>query len=230
MRLAFTLTILALTGLAALPASARQKDDGTTTIQIRIGQTDEKKKGQDQQKTQEEKTDKKKKHSKKSQRDATKNSDDSDDDDEKEVGWWKHQPQFRLLTGTYNPSNDTLIGGRSAFGNLRQYSLATGGHFIDYLQGKGPIKTDIIGVGNQSKFTSSRGPVSPFIGWGWGLYHARTDGGPGAPAGFNTSQTRFAWKLRLGVDVPFGTIELQTIDARFKNGLRGTSLLFGLRY
>lgn len=210
----------ALCALTLLSPALALQDDGKTKIEIRIKHTEER-----TQKTDD--SDDEKKHKK--HRRHHDDTEECDCDEKNEGAFLGHHPRYRLLTGTYTP-RDGAFGAPVNTGNLKQYSLASQGYFADYFKGNGPIKTEIIGVGMQSKIFRANGPVAPFLGWGWGVYNARTTAPAGSSAALSNSQTRLAWKLRLGLDVPFGVVELQVLDARFKQGLRGSSLLFGLRY
>ncbi|MBB6048517.1 hypothetical protein [Armatimonas rosea] len=138
-----------------------------------------------------------------------------DDDDEGEDGG---KPAVTLLTGTYDPRG-------AGYGSLRQYTLASQGMFLDYLKGDGPTKAEVIGVGmNGGSFLERRAnaPVSPFLNFGWGLYHARG----------TSSETKLAWRVGMGVTTKVGFIaKLQLLDTKLKSGdLRGSSLMVGWRF
>lgn len=136
---------------------------------------------------------------------------------------WRHDkqegtPRLTLLTGTYDPRG-------SQFGALRQYTLASGGLFADYLKGNGPVKAEVFGVGfsgGRLLGRSQKAEVSPFLGWGWGVYHSRQ----------GSSETKLAWRLSMGVETKVGFIaKLQLLDTKLQQGeLRGSSLMFGWRF
>jgi hypothetical protein len=138
-----------------------------------------------------------------------------EDDDEGEDGG---KPAVTLLSGTYDPRGPQ-------FGSLRQYTLSSQGVFLDYLTGAGATKAEVIGVGmNGGAFIERRSnaPVSPFLNWGWGVYHARG----------TSSETKLAWRLGMGITTKVGFVaKLQLLDTKLKNGdLRGSSLTFGWRF
>ena len=142
-------------------------------------------------------------------------SDEEEDDDEGEDGG---KPAVTLLTGTYDPRGPQL-------GSLRQYTLSSQGLFLDYLKGESATKTEVIGFGvNGGAFVERRhnAAVSPFLNWGWGVYHARG----------SSSETKLAWRLGMGVTTKVGFLaKLQLLDTRLKNGdLRGSSLMVGWRF
>jgi hypothetical protein len=134
-----------------------------------------------------------------------------DDDEEK-------KPSVTLMTGTYDPR-------AARFGSLRQYTLASNGLFADYLKGDGPTKAEVFGVGVSGVgvlFHKPDAPVSPFLTWGWGVYHSR----------LGRSETKLAWRVNLGVETKVGLIaKLQLLDTKLQSGdLRGSSLMLGWRF
>ncbi len=167
---------------------------------------------QTEKKKDEKETQKKKKH-RRWHRDE--NDDRDSDDDEGEDGG---KPAITLLAGTYDPRGPQ-------FGSLRQYTLSSQGLFLDYFSGNGPTKAEVIGVGiNGGAFVerNSKAAISPFLNWGWGVYHARG----------NNSETKLAWRLGMGITTKVGFIaKLQLLDTRLKGGdLRGSSVLLGWRF
>ena len=172
------------------------------TPELRITIQDEKKK------------DEKEAHKKKHRRWHRDESDEEDDDEGEDGG----RPAVTLLAGTYDPRG-------SQFGSLRQFTVSSQGLFLDYLKGNGPTKAEVIGVGiNGGAFVERRNKaaISPFLNWGWGVYHAR-----GA-----SSETKLAWRLGMGITTQVGFIaKLQLLDTKLKGGdLRGSSVLLGWRF
>jgi hypothetical protein len=173
---------------------------------------------QEEKKQEKEKSTEKEKSQKKRWRyilDDDKKFHDDDDNDEGEDGG---KPAVTLLTGTYDPRG-------ASYGSLRQYTLASQGMFLDYFKGDGATKAEVIGVGiNGGSFLERRAnaPVSPFLNFGWGLYHARG----------TRSETKLAWRVGMGVTTKVGFIaKLQLLDTKLKNGdLRGSSLMVGWRF
>lgn len=140
---------------------------------------------------------------------------DGDDDDEGEDGG---KPAVTLLTGTYDPR-------LASYGSLRQYTLASQGVFLDYFKGDSATKAEVVGVGMTGGALvepNRKAPVSPFLNWGWGLYHARG----------NSSDTKLAWRVGMGITTQVGFVaKLQLLDTKLKNGdLRGSSLMVGWRF
>lgn len=200
------LTLLAAPAAPALSSPFRVDDE---TIRITI-QSDKKKKEKEQKKEQEEEKEKSEKKHKHRHRDEDDNNDDEGEDGGK--------PAVTLLSGTYDPRG-------VRYGALRQYTLSSQGVFLDYLKGNGPTKAEVIGVGiNGGAFVERRhnAPISPFLNWGWGVYHVRG----------SSSETKLAWRLGMGITTKVGFVaKLQLLDTKLKSGdLRGSSLMFGWRF
>ncbi|WP_309710928.1 hypothetical protein [Armatimonas sp.] len=198
------LTLLPPAMLATAPEF--RVEEGTLKITIQ----DEKKK----EKTRKKKDEKSEKDDDEKNK-KSKHKKDDDDDDEGEDGG---KPAITLLTGTYDPR-------LASYGTLRQYTLSSQGLFADYLKGNGPTKAEVIGVGMNggALFSrSSKAAISPFLNWGWGVYHSRG----------NSSETKLAWRLGMGITTQVGFVaKLQLLDTKLNNGnLRGSSLMFGWRF
>ena len=202
------LTLLTIPALAASPEF--RVDEGILKITIQ----DDKKK-EKTSKTQGDDDEKDEKGEKKKKKHHANRDKDEDDDDEGEDGG---KPAITLLTGTYDPR-------LARYGTLRQYTLSSQGLFADYLKGDGFTKAEVIGVGMNGGALFSRShkaAVSPFLNWGWGVYHSR-----GA-----SSETKLAWRLGMGITTQVGFVaKLQLLDTKLNNGnLRGSSLMFGWRF